>query len=279
MSKATLTYVLNKANEEDHSVLYLESGSLRYIDHCTKRYKDEEDLRNSPLYKTKLDEFKRKSGEEQKGKFIVSYIEDSDRKETIPILFDDEKDIITMIDIQESSTNEIEKARHLLWTSKDKEFLNKFLKEGRFTDTTFFNIKLNGKKEIKTAVNNGFEPKLINGDYFLTIEEILEFKLENDSHKFMRALIEDALEVWKEKLFELDSDSLYYYARALRILTIEYEEFLSEKKAVVDLDIDTINLYNVVAEGASLVEVPVSGRHTYRSKNRQKVLLDERKAA
>lgn len=279
MSKATLTYVLNKANEEDNSVLYLESGSLNYVDHCTKRYQDAHELRNSPLYKTKLDEFKHRSGQEEEGEFYVSYIEDSDRKEIIPILFNDDKDIITMLDIQDNATNEIEKARHLLWTSKDKEFLKTFLEEERFTDTTFFNIKLNGRKEIKTAMTNGFEPRLINGEYFLTIEEILQFKLDNDNHKFMRALIEDALEVWKEKLFELDSDSLYYYARALRILTNEYEEFLSQKKAVVDLDIDTINLYNVVAEGTTLIEAPVSGRHTYRSKNRQKVLLGERKAA
>ncbi len=279
MSKATLTFVLNKGVDEDNSVLYLESGSLRYVDHCTKRYKNEEELKNSALYRPKIEEFIRKSGTKGDGQFYVSYIEDSDRREVVPILFNDDKDIVTMLGVDGTATNEVEKARHLLWTSKDNRYLKNFLEDERFSDTTFFNIKLSSTKEYKAALEAELKPKLINGDNYLSIEDILHYKLDSSYKKLMRSLIEDALEVWKEKLYELDGDSLYYYARHLRLLEQEYEDYLDEKKTVVDLEIDSKNLYNVVLDGAVLIEIPVSGRHTYQSGYKQKILSDDRKAA
>ena len=41
------------------------------------------------------------------------------------------------------------------------------------------------------------------------------------------------LEVWKENIYGLDEDSLYYYSRHLRLLANEYEETLTEKRLVI----------------------------------------------
>lgn len=279
MSKATLTYVINKGTNNDNSVLYLESGSLRYVDYCTKRFKDENMLIGSPLYYSRIVEFRNRVGATNDGELLVSYIEDSDRREILPILFDEEKEIVTTLGISAHETNEIENARHLLWTSKDDRYLKAFLDDKRFAETTFYNIKLTSNKEYQAAFEAGFKPELIGSDNYLSIEEILNYKLQNSSKKAMRSLIEDALEVWKEKIYELDHDQLYYYARNLRLIEKKYNKYLKEKKAVVHLDIASQNLYNAVDNGVKLIEVPVSGRHTYRARSKQKILADDRKAA
>lgn len=279
MSKATLTYVINKGEDNENAILYLESGSLKYIDSCTKKYIDEDDLMRSDGYRERIIEHHRKSASKVKGQFYVAFIEDSDRKEDVPILFDNDEDIITTINIETNHSNEIEKARHLLWTSKDEGYLKLFLEEERLADTTFFNIRLSNQKEYRAALDAGLKPSIISGNNYLTIEEILQYKLETDDLGSMRALIEDALEVWKEKLFELDQEALYYYARHLRILENEYEKYLSEKKTVMDLDINSKNVYNIALEGSRLIELPVSGKHTYKSASKQKILTDDRKAA
>lgn len=275
MSKATLRYVLkDKVNNED-AVLYLESGPLRYVDYCTKRHKDEKALRNSPIYKKRIDNFANSYNQDE-GYFSVSYIEDSDKREELPILYDDQKAIVTNLEIGKNHNNQIERARHLLWTSKEDKFLEIFLDDERFTDTTFFNIKLSNSKEIKKALESDLKPRIIGGENYLSIQEILRYKLENNNQGIMRNLIEDALEVWKEKLYELDGNSQYYYARHLRYLEKEYGEFLDEKKMVINLDVDATNLYEVVLDGTTLMEIPIEGRHTYHQ-SKQKILLDERK--
>lgn len=272
MSKATLTYVLKNKVDGDDAILYLETGTLRYIDYCTKKFLNEEDLKKDPDYKKRIDLFAEQLSDKEDGKIVVSYIEDSDKKEELPILFNDDRTIISSIDLATDETNQIERARHLLWTSKDEMFLKMFLEDLRFSDTTFFNIKLTSIKELEKVLEFGIDPTTIAGENYISIEEVLQYKLESGTKKSMRSLIEDALEVWKEGLFELEAAAQYYYARHLRILENEYEEYIHEKKAVDNLVLDTTKLYEVLSETPSyLLKIPIEGRHTYLS-SKQKIL-------
>ncbi len=259
MSKAILSYALDSRTNNDVNELILLSGSLKMIDNCTKEYKSTEEMRQSAEFKERIDDFINLNAKyiaehniSSNGNFTVAFIADSENREYLPILLDDKKIIRTRTSALEEVKSEVERARKLLFRSRDKLFLRRMLKDERFADTTDFDIKLK-LSEYKEVIKKGMTPKLIDGEYYLTIEQILQYALEVDKAGVMRGLIEDALEVWKDNLLSLDDDLLYYYSRHLRIAINAYDRDKVNKKVVTNLRANILNMVDAVNKGPSRI--------------------------
>jgi len=267
MGKAILSYTLNKKSNSDADELILLSGSLRRIDNCTRFYDSIEEMRQSPEFQERINDFIKRNENYIKnynnnfeGEFAVAFIVDSEKREYLPLLMGDKKPIRTRTSSLEEVKSEVEKARKLLFRSKDKLFLKRMLRDERFADTTDFDIKLK-LPEYKEVVKKGYKPKLIDGEYYLTINDILEYTLKVDKIGLMRGLVEDALEVWKENILALDDELLYYYSRHLRLALNAYDKDKFSKKLVTNLKTDISNLVGVAREGyGRVIHYPVSGR-------------------
>lgn len=255
MGKAILSYTLDKRSNSDADELILLNGSLRSVDNCTRMFDSVEEMRQCPEFQERINSFIKRNenyienyNDGFEGEFAVSFIVDSDKREYLPILLGDKVPIRTRTSSLEEVKSEVEKARKLLFRSKDKLFLKMMLADERFADTTDFNIKLR-LPEYKEALRKGIKPKLIDGEYFLTIHDILEYTLNADKKGVMRDLIEDALEVWKENILALDDELLYYYSRHLRLAMNAYNHDKMGKKLVTNLRSNIANLIDVVKNG------------------------------
>ena len=275
MGRAILSYTLNKGSNSDADELILLNDSLKRVDNCTRFYDSLETMRQSPEFKEQIDKFIKRNENYIKnynnnfeGEFTVSFIVDSDKREYLPILINDKKPIRTRTSSLEDVKSEVERSRKLLFRSKDKLFLRKMLEDERFADTTDFNIKLK-LAEYKEAIKKGFKPKLIDGEYYLTINDILEYTLQTKKIGLMRSLVEDALEVWKENILALNDELLYYYSRHLRIAINEYEHDKIERKMVTNLKSDIKNMIEIVNNGyCKLSRQEISG--TYKTIHKTK---------
>lgn len=255
MGKAILSYTLDKRSNSDADELILLNGSLRSVDNCTRMFDSVEEMRQCPEFQERINSFIKRNenyienyNDGFEGEFAVSFIVDSDKREYLPILLGDKVPIRTRTSSLEEVKSEVEKARKLLFRSKDKLFLKMMLADERFADTTDFNIKLR-LPEYKEALRKGIKPKLIDGEYFLTIHDILEYTLNANKKGIMRDLIEDALEVWKENILALDDELLYYYSRHLRLAMNAYNHDKMGKKLVTNLRSNIANLIDIVKNG------------------------------
>lgn len=268
MGKAILSYTLDKKSNSDANELVLLSGSLRMIDNCTRGYDSIEALRQSSDFQERINDFIKRNenfikeyNNNFKGEFVVAFIMDSEKREYLPLLINDDKPIRTRTSALEEVKSEVERARKLLFRSKDKLFLRRMINDERFSDTTDFDIKLK-LPEYKEVIKKGMHPKLIDGAYYLTIHEILKYTLQTEKNGLMRGLVEDALEVWKENILALDDELLYYYSRHLRLAINAYDKDKLSKKLVTNLKANVQNMIGVVKDGCGrVVRYPVSGRY------------------
>ena len=276
MGKAILSYTLNKKSNIDADELILLTGSLRAVDRNTKEYESLEAMRQSPEFQERINEFIKRNENYIKnynnnfeGEFAVAYIIDSDKREYLPILLNDKDPIRTRTGALEEAKSEVERARKLLFKSKNKLFLKKILQDERFLDTTDFDVKLK-LPEYKAVTKKGIKPKMIDGEYYLTIQEILEYTLHEEKLGVMRGLVEDALEVWKENILDLDDELLYYYSRNLRLAINNYNREKLDKKLVTNLKANVYNLVSVVKEGCGrVIHYRVSGKYQTNTKTKK----------
>lgn len=279
MGKAILSYTLDKKSNSDADELILLSGSLRMVDNCTRAYESIESMRQSPEFQERINDFIKRNenyiknyNDNFEGEFAVAFIIDTDKREYLPLLINDDKPIRTRTGALEEVKSEVEKARKLLFRSKNKLFLRRMLQDERFADTTDFDVKLK-LPEYKTVVRKGLKPKMIDGEYYLTIQEILEYSLNEEKLGLMRGLVEDALEVWKENILDLDDELLYYYSRNLRLAINAYDKDKLEKKLVTNLKANVQNMISLVKEGCGkVVHYRVAGK--YQTSNKTKKLDD-----
>lgn len=267
MSKAILSYTLDKKSNSDADELILLTGSLRRIDNCTRFYDSIEEMRQSPEFQDRINSFIKRNesyiknyNNDFQGEFAVAFIVDSDKREYLPLLMNDKKPIRTRASALEEVKSEVERSRKLLFRSKDKLFLKRMLKDERFADTTDFDIKLK-LPEYKEVTKKGFKPRFVEGEYYLSIHEILEYTASAEKIGLMRGLVEDALEVWKENILSLDDELLYYYSRHLRLALNAYDKDKLGKKLVTNLKANVQNMITVTRDGrGKVIHYPVSGK-------------------
>ena len=230
--------------------LVLTSGTLSMIDSETMIYTKSSELMQK--YKSRIIPFLSANKDyidlnpDNKGRFVIDHIKAEDEKEELEVIFNNgEYKPILLRSVPVSIENlkshiqmensEVELARKLILSSKNKKFLVMFLKDTMFSSTIDRKIKVS-KQEYDEARSIGVDGFIKNGQFGLTIRETLAYLYKSNRLGSMRMLVEDALELWKKGLEQLDDDELYYYSRELRILMDDYYENINYRnKAVTNL--------------------------------------------
>ena len=242
MSKAILYYIL--PNKE--AIRVMDFPSLEEMDAFTKKFSSVDDLRNSSSIKWILEPYSDQFNPKQ-CRFVLFFIEDNDKKDCIPIILDDSRPIITIKNTFNGNVlPELERARKLLYSSKENSFLRNMMQEQWFSDTTGCLIRLK-PYEAHELASAGFGLVHNSSDYYAKIEQIFEYRLSRKKLGYMRELFEDSLEMWKEKIEALPSDILYYYSRNLRIGINSYYNGMKEQISISHFE-QSKNLFEVVLE-------------------------------
>ena len=223
-SKAILIYV---ANNKERITLY--SSSLKNIDNITRLFKNETDfIKNSASKEKVVEVLKGKVNEVTEEHLELLYIDGRDKSERLPIIYNDEA-IYLGNNFEEKTEDEIEVARRLIWSSKDDLFLEKILESPIIEDTTASFIIVRSAQELKELMKNEIKTYNNEGSYYVSLKDMLLYKLNHKKLGLLRSLVEDSLELWKKKIKALNSDLEYYYARELRRLVRSYEKDINQK--------------------------------------------------
>jgi hypothetical protein len=243
-SKAILIYsIKNDDNTMDY--INLEDSNLHTIDKLTSKYASIDELKNIPKYKEQIDRFLKQKQKIDSGEIKLFYIENKDYKEELKILLNEKNSLKINKDITNETITEFEKARKLLWSSKNNKYLKLFLKNDRLKDTLNFMIKIQNKKEYKLLKDHGMMIKLYQNSLYTSVIDILRLKLILHNVTYMREIYEETLESWRKYLEDdnMSLDNKYYYGRELKFLYEEYKNYL--KRAEKSFKIKNLQLYNL----------------------------------
>ena len=243
-SKAILIYsIKNDDNTMDY--INLEDSNLHTIDNLTSKYASIDELKNIPKYKEQIDRFLKQKQKIDSGEIKLFYIENKDYKEELKILLNEKNSLKINKDITNETITEFEKARKLLWSSKNNKYLKLFLKNDRLKDTLNFMIKIQNKKEYKLLKDHGMMIKLYQNSLYTSVIDILRLKLILHNVTYMREIYEETLESWRKYLEDdnMSLDNKYYYGRELKFLYEEYKNYL--KRAEKSFKIKNLQLYNL----------------------------------
>jgi len=229
-------------SKDDNKNLILESGTLRYIDNITKSFRDAESLKNAEEFSGRISNL---APEELKNnKIYLYYIKNNDDKVQLKPIYDDSEPILVRANSIEGEISEIEKARKLLFSSRNQLFLSLFLNHNSLSKTTYGTIRMT-PSEYKYAKDAGLSTFVKDGEYKVFIRDILKYRLNNKKLGIMRTLYEDTLEEWKKRMLGLSEEDLYFYSRELRVLINEYHYKKIPRKAVFNLNINNNVLQNL----------------------------------
>ena len=243
-SKAILIYsIKNDDNTMDY--INLEDSNLHTIDKLTSKYASIDELKNIPKYKEQIDRFLKQKQKIDSGEIKLFYIENKDYKEELKILLNEKNSLKINKDITNETITEFEKARKLLWSSKNNKYLKLFLKNDRLKDTLNFMIKIQNKKEYKLLKDYGMMIKLYQNSLYTSVIDILRLKLILHNVTYMREIYEETLESWRKYLEDdnMSLDNKYYYGRELKFLYEEYKNYL--KRDEKSFKIKNLQLYNL----------------------------------
>lgn len=224
MNNATLMYVIN--NDNCIKNLRLENQSLYYIDNYTKNYKNEEDFINNYYNKNKIITFIKENGN-TKGQLVICYTTNVNKRENIQPLFNTKENFVFKEDPYEGKITEIEKARKLLFNSKNQLFAKLILKNNTLdsqlnklidlTDEEYYYIN---KYNIKTA--------FINNKHYISFKSLFEYRIKADKLGHVRNVYQEMLDILKSRIMFLDNNNFYFYNRQLRIIINEYNELIKQ---------------------------------------------------
>ena len=243
-SKAILIYsIKNDDNTMDY--INLEDSNLHTIDNLTSKYASIDELKNIPKYREQIDRFLSQKQKIDNGEIKLFYIENKEYKEELKILLNEKNSLKINKDITNETITEFEKARKLLWSSKNNKYLKLFLKNDRLKDTLNFMIKIQNKKEYKLLKDHGMMIKLYQNSLYTSVIDILRLKLILHNVTYMREIYEETLESWRKYLEDdnMSLDNKYYYGRELKFLYEEYKNYL--KRDEKSFKIKNLQLYNL----------------------------------
>ena len=229
MGRALLVYTSKDNSSSKVNSVTLESGSLYYIDSCTKNFKTENELVESYMYKQRTREI-------ENGHLKVYNIRNNTYKESIPLLLNDLVPIHLDDNYFDNITSEIEKARKLLFRSKNKMFIRKFMETEIFDSTIKFSIKLS-TNEYKFALKKGISVLNKDGEYFVSARELFNFSLREEKLGVLKPVFEEVLDTWKRQTKKLGDEALYYYSRNLRILISDYYRRIKHSNTISNLKV------------------------------------------
>lgn len=231
--------VLGIKFEDREGAFTLDSGSLAYIDSITSEFNSVDDLKKSDFLRDKARAYVSDS-KISSAEIVLTYIRNNKEKKNLNLLF--EKD---PINTRNSSLDEVkseaEKARKLLFNSKNQTFLTSFLLDKNFEPTIVPTVRMT-IDEYKIAKKEGYDVIAHDGEYRISIKDVLKYRLNHKKLGPMRLLFEDTLEVWKKNMLNLNDEDLYFYSRELRLMINEYNDKKRPKKTIVNFNVYRENI-------------------------------------
>lgn len=235
MAMASLSLKFN------NDVVTLETGTLRYIDSIIKSFSSSDELKISSMFKDKLID---SSFPLNDAKVVLTYIKNNNEKVLLKPIYNDKLPIRTRAKAIEDEKSEVEKARKLMFSSRNKLFLLMFLNNQSLIRTTYSKIKIS-KKENECIKKEGLVTFMKDGEFYTTIKDVLLYHLNHKKLGRLRLLVEDSLESWKSNMLDLAEEDLYFHSRELRLLINEYNYRKIPRKAVYNLIINKNKLKQI----------------------------------
>ncbi len=224
MNNATLTYVINNNNQIKR--LKLETESLLYVDRYTSGYKNEDDFIKNYYNKSMIDKFIKENGN-IKGKLVVSYTKNMKEKEDVMPLYNSKEEFEFVDNPYEGKITEIEKARKLLFNSKNQMFAKLVISNKTLESHLNKMIDLTLEEAIHLR-KSGFSPIYINQKNYISFKSLFEYRIKSVKLGCIRGAYQDMLKTLKNELMSLDDNTFYFYNRQLRILINKYNELIQE---------------------------------------------------
>ena len=243
MSKATLNYII------DGKELPISRDTLYALDSYTNNYKDDDELRlNSPL-KNKIHSFIKEH--EVKGQFLITYVDGYKRKNVRP-LYGDTSPIILRDDVINGKASEVERARKLLFNSKNQIYSREVYNNTNISDSLNMEIKINDEdaavlKHYKIPVRDEYM------SHYVRFRDIVRFRIKNQKLGLIRPIYEDMLDLYKKEIEKLGMDDLYFYSREFRII---YNDYLLLRKNFTVTRLRVLGYPEVMSSRFSLVKTP-----------------------
>ena len=229
--KAVLTYTSKTGT------VTLLSGSLEYVDACVSTFYNYDDLAYDSecwsLIKSVFD------GELTDSTFHLSVYRYDGTREELPLIFNDKEPIYITTNHYEGKVSEIEKSRKLLFSSKDKKFMKKFVSNDILSETANFKINISDEEAKYICVNNIDLPVLStsNGKKSVFAIDLFKSSLEQKRLGRLRDLFEASIDMWSENMQKNDDEDLYYYCRSLRLMYLEYKSYTTSKEVTHGLEL------------------------------------------
>ncbi len=233
MHNATLMYVIN--GKDGAKNLRLFSESLFNLDKYTCNYKNEDDFVRNYRNKAEIDKFVRENG--RIGHIVVSYSKSTTERAQLLPLFNSKDIFIFKDDPYSGKETEMEKARKLLFNSKNQIF-TKLIFSLKIFDIILFNLMPLTYKEAELLSKAGFNPLYLNNNYYAHYKTLFEYRIYNNKLSCIRRPYELMLDDIKERMMRLESNMFYYYNRQLRIAINMYNEL------VTSISVHNLNIKN-----------------------------------
>ena len=235
MYNATLVYRISYNNE--FIKLKLENNSLYLIDKITSNFKNDDDFIRHYYNKNNIYKFI-KEHNNVKGDIVIDYKKDiNDKKELMPI-YSSKDEIVLNEDYYENKLSEIEKARRLLFNSKNQLF-TKLLLKSHILDLELNRMIDLDEDEAKFARSRNIKIKYINNKYYVDFKSLLLYRIYTDKLGTIRNAYQDMLDVLKNRICNRDKNTFYYYNRELKILIDKYNILVSR------VSIKNLELYDI----------------------------------
>lgn len=236
MSNATLMYVVKNNNEIRN--LRLENESLYFIDNYTRQFKNEEDFINNYRNKDKIYNFIKENGN-NRGKLVISYALSVKDKKNLEPLYNSRDSFVFDEDPYEGKVTDIEKARKLLFNSKNQLFTKLILKR------KILDKELNKYIDLTIDENNyikefGIKTLFINNKHYISFKSLFEYRIKSQKLGYIRKAYQDMLNILKNRIMQLDKNAFYYYNREIRVVMNEYYDLINEM-TICNLSIKKLN--------------------------------------
>lgn len=244
MKDTTLQYVVFTEAQEKKTIS-LEFTSLYYIDHYTSKFKDEKEFIENYPNKDKIYDFISKNNP-RSGRFSLLYTTNYNTREELPLVFGVSEDIVLKDDYNTNVVSEIERARKLILDSKSQLFIRLFLSNNSILPTIDYNLSISYLESLKLK-KLGITILISEDEYYVNFYDILKYRANNKRLGFIRNLLEDLLDLWKEKIFDLPTESFYFYSRQMKLLIKHYIEICRQ-----NISVKNVKLYKVADYDYSL---------------------------
>jgi hypothetical protein len=208
-----------------------------YIDNCTRVFKNEDDFINHYYAKDKIEKFIKENGN-NKGQLVISYAKSVNSKENLQPLYNYKEEFTFTDDPYAGRITDIEKARKLLFNSKNQLFA-KLILENNILDRQLNKMIDLTDEENKYITDFGIKTIYVNNKYYVSFKSLFEYRTICTKLGCIRTVYQEMLDILKSRLMYLDDASFYFYNRQLRIMMNKYDE-LKNNETVTNFKVGKI---------------------------------------